>query len=88
MNAGLDCWTRTIDHVQLARGACQPSCCPAGSLSEQLEQAKSGSNLLICPSNKAGKDEEMGGSGSGGVDCLPFHLKTWLDTSSTVFLII
>ena len=80
MNAELS-WTRTVDHLRLAKVACVKSSClaAAANISQHIQlDPLSRSGLVICTANQ---DEDTRG---GHVDCLAFHLNSWLDSLPTV----
>lgn len=77
-------WTRTADHIRLAKVACLKSSCLDANFSQHIQlDPSSRSGLVICTANQDGHDEDTTRAG-GHVDCLAFHLNSWLDRLPTV----
>ena len=78
-------WTRTADHIRLAKVACLKSSCLDANFSQHIQlDPSSRSGLVICTANQDGHDEDTTRAG-GHVDCLAFHLNSWLDRLPTVY---
>ncbi len=84
MSGGEFSWTRTADHLRLAKVACLKSSCldAAANFRQHIQlDPLTRSGLLICATKDGQVDDDTRG---GQVDCLAFHLSTWLDSLPTV----